>query len=121
MKAFLIDVENVEAKEIELEPDLDTLYKLVNCSTIDIVTRKVGDVLFDVVCDDEGLLKAPYRVSAIDSVGRPMLVGNLLFCHHDNEGNLTGLSENDIKTLALNVYHIKRTNMIMVYGLEYDI
>ena len=84
MKAFLIDVKNNEAKAVETDGGLDSLYKLTDCTCIDIAVRKIGGKWFDIVCDDEGLFRDDIKISAVNRDGEPMLVGNLLFCHHDS-------------------------------------
>lgn len=61
---------------------------------IDIVQRKIGDKVFDIVCDDEGLLLDNPIVSAIAKDCRVMLVGNLFICNHYKE-HLTSLSNED--------------------------
>ena len=82
----------IEAVDAE---GLQDYYRLIGCDTIDIVTRKIGGMWFDIVCDDEGLFKEPQKISAINDMGEPMLVGNLLFFNHDGEGNLLPLSDLD--------------------------
>jgi len=103
IKVLLLDVYNERIREVEIEPnDLDKMYELLDCRCIDIVTRKIGGKWFDIVCDDEGLFHEPQKISAVDKNGQPMLVGNLIFAHHDADGNLTGLDENDIFALGMN-------------------
>lgn len=96
MKAFLLTKDKHE--EVGIEDALHTYYDLLDCTCIDIVERKVGDKWFDIVVDDEGLLVGK-PVMAVEEDGTPMLVGNLLFCHHDEEGSLTGLEEGDAELL----------------------
>ena len=98
IKGILIDVENEKVECIEVEDTLYEYYRILNCDTIDIISRKIGNKDFYIVCDDEGLLKGNPKISAINNLGQPMLVGNLfivsaLAC----EGNLTGLTESDAK------------------------
>lgn len=97
MKTILIDVKKGTAEVIEIEDDLDEFYKVLDCRCIDIVNRRIGRKRFDVMCDDEGLLKGAPRISAIDNLGHPMLVGNLMFFNSNDEGELLGLSDIDIK------------------------
>lgn len=85
MKTVLLNVENNEVKVIELEDKLEAYYENLNCNTIDIVERKIGGKLFDIVCDDEGLLKDDAKISAISDMGEAMLVGNLIFVHNDGD------------------------------------
>lgn len=103
MKTVLLDVLNDDVKVLDIEEDLDTFYDLLNCSCIDIVQRKVNGRIFDIVCDDEGLLKNEFKISAIDSMNNPMLVGNLLFFHNDGEGNLSELSDEDVQCIIGNL------------------
>ena len=102
IRGILIDVtsEVVGARVADITPDLDTYYEILNCSTITITSRRIGErsrKYYDIICDDEGLLVAPTIVSAIDRDGKPMLVGNLFICSHDDEGNETSLSREDIR------------------------
>ena len=110
LKAFLLDIENKKAKAVEFEPSLSKYYELLHCTTIDIVVRKVGDRTFDVICDDEGLSKEPHHISAVSPAMEPMLVGSLLFVHHDAEGNTTSLVGDDAEYLAWHVHHVKTRN-----------
>lgn len=108
INVFLLDVYNETISTIDIEPnDLDTLYEKLNCRCIDIVTRTVDGTQFDIVCDDEGLFHEPCKISAVGKDGRPMLVGNLIFAHHDAEGNLTGLEDGDMITLLMNIEAIR--------------
>lgn len=96
----LVDVENEKVEAMEIEDELDSFYKILNCSTIDIVVRRIGGrckKTFDIVCDDEGLFKEPQKISAIDNLGNVQLVGNIFITGTaDNEGNLTSLSKSDV-------------------------
>lgn len=106
MKAFLIDV-NADVKEgarvVECGNDLQTLYKLCDCSTIEIPYRKIGDFWYDIVCDEEGIFKEDYKSSALDENFKPALVGNLLFCNHDADGELASLTDEQIENLKKHI------------------
>ena len=109
MKAFLIDV-NADVKDgarvVECGNDLETLYKLCDCSTIEIPYRKIGDYWYDIVCDEEGIFRENYKASALDEKFNVALVGNLLFCNHDAEGDLVSLTDEQIENLK---NHIRTT------------
>ena len=66
------------------------------CDTIDIANREIGGCRVDIICDDNGLFAEEPIVTAMDYLGRPMLVGNLFICSHDDEGNESSLSQHEI-------------------------
>ena len=69
--------EEPEVIEIENE-DYKEFYKLIDCSTLDIVRRKIGDKMFFIAVDDEGLLKEKPVPSAFEESLGVGLVGNLI-------------------------------------------
>lgn len=96
MKALLIDVDG-----------LKDYYRLIHCTTIDIVNRGITGKRYDIICDDEGTFADDPLISAIDDLGRVMLVGNLIVCGEaDEEGNLTSLSEADIEHIKENIQNM---------------
>lgn len=104
--AYLIDVEHETASVIIIPAELHAYYKALNCRTIDIVTRQIGVTyhnrkarVFDIICDDEALLKDAPKISAIDNLGIPMLCGNLLIVRVDDEGDTVGITPDDVKYL----------------------
>lgn len=97
MKMLLLDVQNNELKVVEVN-GLEDYYKYIGCSVIDIVRRKIGDLTVEIVCDDEGTFAEHPKVSAIDVVGQPCLVGNLLVAGGEViDGNLTELTDEEIE------------------------
>lgn len=79
---------------------LEDMYREIGCNTIDIASRKVGGKWFDFIVDDEGLLKADPKVSAIyrneaEGTCEPALVGTLIICSHDDKGNTIDISLDD--------------------------
>lgn len=99
IKSILIDVKNKKAEALEIEPTLQNYYKLLDCDLIDITERKIGEYWYDIVCDDEGLLKENQIPSAVNSKSEVQLVGNLLLMNHDGEGNETSLTDEQINDL----------------------
>ena len=96
MIGLLLDLNNNETKVIEAN-SLQDYYDLIGCNLIEIVSRKIGRKRFDVICDEEGTFAAEPKISAIDNLGTPMFVGNLIICGQaDEEGKLTDLSSRDI-------------------------
>lgn len=107
VKAVLIDVDAEEAKTVEFEHSLQNIYSLLHCDCIDIVSRAIGhgrsSKRFDIICDDEGTFKISPKISAIDNLGRPMLVGNLLVTNHDAEGNTVSLTDDECEFVLAHV------------------
>ena len=95
IKAYLIDVEHETHKMVEIENRLEDYYRELQCSVIDIQERRLGGRTYDIICDDEGLFRDPAKISAIDNMGQPMFVGNLLVVKSDN-GETTTLTDEDV-------------------------
>ena len=90
---------------------MEDYYKLIDCETIDIVNRDINGNCYDIICDDEGTFKENPRISAIDDMWQPMLVGNLIICGTANEeGNMTDLSDKDIDFIMENIQRIPTRN-----------
>ena len=106
MKMLLLDVYNNELKVVDAN-GLDDYYKFIDCECIDIVRRKIGDVMVEIVCDDEGLLVNNPKVSAIDVDGSPALFGNLLIASGKVvDGELTELTVDEFLEIMGNVAEI---------------
>lgn len=75
--------------------DLQEYYDLLECTTIDITSIKFGDKYYDVICDDEGLFKPNNHVSICSEAGSPMIVGNVIICNHNDEGEETSLTNHE--------------------------
>ena len=126
VRGFLVDVEKGEAKVVVFEDKLENIYNLLNVELIDVTVRKIGRFTYDVVCDDEGLLK-PNVPSAYDSKGEPCLVGSLLLVNHDDEGNFSDLTDEQILELkskvrgAMVVENMQARVLQVLTGVDYDI
>lgn len=80
--------------------DLQTLYKMLGCSCIDIVTRKVEGKPFDFVVDDEGRMKDGNHIQAVSTGASEVLVGNILIAGlADENGDLTDVSMTDLERI----------------------
>lgn len=112
MRVMLLDVKKGTGLEgISIPDKLSAYYEKIGCSTIDIVVRWIGGRDFDIICDDEGLFDENPIVSALDDEFQPALVGNLIFAHHDAEGNMTGLNLGDeeiLKNAQIQIYDVVR-------------
>lgn len=99
MRTVLLNVYENTVTEVDVKDDLDAFYEKLGCDLIEIDERRIGGKWFDVMCDEEGTFRDDARISAIDNFGNTMFVGNLMFFHNDGEGNLTGITEDEVKHL----------------------
>ena len=104
MKMLLLDVENKEVKVVEANT-LDDYRKFIGCRYIDIVRRWIGDVVVEIVIDDEGATIDNPKVSAIGVDGTPMLYGNLLIASGrvTDDGELTEINSAELDELMDNI------------------
>ena len=83
-----------------ISPDnvLKDLYKILNCQLVTCTEIEVNGKLFDVWSDDEALLKdrpAPNLYIDDDLI----IFGSVAFAKADDDGNLAGLSRDDVHLL----------------------
>lgn len=109
LRGVLVDVEKETVSVVEIPDELDEFYRILNCSCIDIVLRRIGGrKRYNIVCDDEGLYKDPQKISAIDNMGQAQLVGNLFIVGGtDQDGNLLSLWDSDIMWILDKVIKIE--------------
>lgn len=108
------------ASDMMVEDELHELYKLVECDTIDIIKRCIGGKLYALIIDDNGkICEEEKMVSALtvcDDTLPPaifntgendileILVGNILIAGlPDDEGELTPLTDEDVKNIKNNL------------------
>ena len=58
------------------------------------------------IVDDEGLLKASPKISAVSEAGKPMLVGNLLLVSADGGEDFESLTSDDISLIEKHIHLI---------------
>ena len=70
MRGLLLNVMESKVQIVQAN-GLKDYYRLIDCSTIDIVKRRSAGKYYEIICDDEGLLKENPKISAIDDMGQP--------------------------------------------------
>lgn len=85
-------------RAIDEADTLNEYYHLLGCRCIDMVAIDVDGYSYDVVCDDEGLFRAP-MVPTLYISEEQVLFGNLAFVKIDEEGYTVGLDKEDIERL----------------------
>lgn len=102
MKSILINV-NEDTVSVVNPEGLEDWYNLLGVSLVDIAYRRIGrkNKYFNIIVDDNGLLTDEPKISAVSNLGAVMLVGNLIIAGDtDDEGNLTDLTEEDIRYIS---------------------
>lgn len=113
MKAIYINVlDNEVPRVVDINPELEDIYNLIKCDSVDFATRVINKKRFTFICDDIGLLKKKPIASVINDNFKVEFVGNvLIFGYPDDYGELTGLTKQDIKdilTLKFKIYDNKK-------------
>ena len=83
--------------------ELKGLYRVCECDVIDIVVRAIGGAAYNIVCGDEGLLKADPVCTAATTGGEPALFGNLFITRDNALGELTSLEDEDIARIKRSI------------------
>lgn len=89
--------------EFKSIPDeLDAFYKIIDCTTIDIVVKRIGGRYYNIIVDDEGLFRDDPIITMVDPHNRnDALVGTLIICGMaDDDGDLTSITEDDARHIA---------------------
>lgn len=115
LTGILIDVKNQTAQVTTIPDTLDGYYEALDCDCIDIVSRKVGERYFEIIADDEGLLKDDIKVSGINSKGCVMLVGNIFVCKENGHGDLKSLTDEECQYVMKHVGMISMTDEFHLY------
>lgn len=121
IKGVLIDVVAGTSSVVEIEKSLESYYKVLNCDCIDITSRTIGGIDFDIICDDEGLCKSDMVISAVDMHGDPALVGNLLIVKFDGLDDVTSLSDEDAAFVMEHTVMVRSRNHPDPYKIVCDI
>lgn len=103
IKGLLVDVtRECNIREVEFEDTLENIYALLDVTCIDVAVRRIGNHRYDLVVDDEGLLKDGAIPSVFDSEKKPQLVGNVLILNSNDEGDFTSLTDGQIADVKKN-------------------
>jgi len=111
LSMLLWDTKKQDFQDIKIESNntLQKLYKYLDCKTIDITSRSINNIYYDIIVDDEGLLKNDHIVSYFEN-NQPQLVGNLIFSKANDQGENIGLTNKDINNLKENLKMIYYAN-----------
>jgi hypothetical protein len=108
VKAYQIKVDGTH-QVIDMELDLKDYYKYTECDIIDIVYATIGGKEYDIIVDDEGLLKDGHVFTAFAVKSQSLLAGSIVVVGSDNKGGFKGLTDEDIENIQSNLHY---TNFI---------
>ena len=119
MLAYVVKTDGNAPAFVEIQDELQTYYDLIGCDLIDITPRRVNGADYEIVCDDEGLLKSEPIITAVSSEGRPQLVGGLVVLLNGGDGELAGLKSEDVLRLTnATQYSIQQNKLQAVLVLD---
>ena len=100
MRVFVIDVNAGTYYTDDIQDDIKSYYKIIDCQLIDIAELEIDNTTFDVIYDDEGMfVKNGARPSVVDKNDNVKMVGTVIFCHANKNGDEIGLNDGDAATL----------------------
>lgn len=93
---------NLTFEEKMIDDELDVYYDIIGCNTIDIISRRFGNIDFDFVIDDEFLLKDRPTIPTLEykESWKEALFGTIIIAGKTEDGNkdgeLHGLTHKDV-------------------------
>lgn len=103
---------NYKEKEIEISienvnDELEVYYEMLNCDMIDITTINVNGVEYDIIHDDEFLLKRPL-VPTLYVNNELIIFGAFLISRANEDGEEIGLTHKEIDSFLEYMYRQQR-------------
>ena len=120
MKVILLKQRAQNLEVMDIDDDLATLKSLIGCHSIDITARMIGGKYYEIVCDDEGLLRKS-TITALDLDNMSILAGNLIITGEvDMDGALTSLTDEDIERISENTINVPvGDSSVMILSMSY--
>lgn len=109
IKGVLITPNKKGSKPRKYEFETDSYkdyYKLLDCRTFDIQTRKFGKYWLDIYCDDEGLFKEENKPSIVTLDNGEIvevIVGSVFITGHNEDGETISLTDEEIEEVLSTV------------------
>lgn len=119
---ILVDTIKNEITKVTIDNTIESLHEILNCSCIDIVTRLIGGIPVQIVCDDLGYSKEDPILSIITLFPEQepeidVIVGNVFICSFDGIEDICSLSDADIDyILKTQQYVCFDKNVLLSFG-----
>lgn len=81
MEVLIVNAKENTIKKADINNNLETFYEIIETDSISIISRNINGKMTQIICDEEGKLKADQYVSAI--CNNEFLVGNLIIKSQD--------------------------------------
>jgi hypothetical protein len=111
MLGLLINVKDNEIHEIEIDENnvLKDIKEAIGCDLVDVVADiNVGGRRYDIIVDDEGLLKEDRKPAARCMDAEQILFGNIVLLNHDYDNQeWKSLSKSDVSNINEHIYGIR--------------
>ena len=109
---MIYDRPNYKKKEIEISienvnDELELYYDMLNCDMIDITTINVNGVEYDIIHDDEFLLKRPL-IPTLYVNNELIIFGAFLISRANEDGEEIGLTHKEIDNFLEYMYRQQR-------------
>jgi hypothetical protein len=83
MQVLIVDAKHNTIKETNINDNLETFYEIIGTDCVSIIGRKINGKMTQIICDEEGKLKAHQYISALSEEMNESLVGNLIIKSQD--------------------------------------
>ena len=103
MVGYKIDPHSKDAELVEVN-GLHDYYREIGCDCIDIAVVSVHGTPFNVIVDDEGLLKGEVIASVFDGKGYPMLANVAIVLGFDDDCDVRSLTTDEVRALSDETY-----------------
>ena len=101
IRVVYLNVDNGNPPEVlRIKDELETYYKLIGCTAIDVITRRINGKNYHIICDDEILLNNKYPKIGLWAPAGYNVYGNIIVAGFVNAiGDFTSLSEEDCNSI----------------------
>lgn len=67
MEVLIVNAKENTIKKADINNDLETFYEIIGTDSISVIARNINGKMTQIICDEEGKLKADQYVSAVSS------------------------------------------------------
>lgn len=83
MQVLIVNAKQNTIEQANINNDLETFYEIIGTDCVSIIGRKINGKMTEIICDEEGKLKAHQYISGLSEEMNESLVGNLIIKSQD--------------------------------------